>query len=188
MSFIPVTLLFGCGRLLLLLLPAQEWCRSGSMNAGLAFAASSLVLRKSRWWSRQKHLWGGNDVTVPHCQAWTGSRGPTKGQYPEQATASPPCPESTTGSQTKANRMTKTRRDYCANCLLWLSELRNRSVALSITKRNGIFLGQGQRKTSTRKAGKRLNFVLLLSCGSCLWKTPYATSISGNPFPLYHFR
>lgn len=37
--------------------------------------------------------------------------------------------------------------------------LSNRTVAVSIIKWKVTFLGQGQRKTSTHKAGKSLNFV-----------------------------
>lgn len=45
----------------LLLFPVQE-----QFPMGLAFAAPSFVLRKSRCWSHQKHLRDRSDVTVHH--------------------------------------------------------------------------------------------------------------------------
>lgn len=170
----------------LLLCPVQE-----QFPVGRTFAAPSLVLRKIKRWSRQKRLWGGSDVTVHHnsqcCQA-----GPDREDHERDNIQSK---QQLLHLAYRAQWVLKERRTEWPKqeetvvpsaCFVWLSELSNRSVAVSIIKWKATFLGRGQRKTRTHKAGKSLNFVLLPSCS--LWKTPSAILISGNLFPLYIFK
>lgn len=138
----------------LLLFPVQE-----QFPVGLAFAAPGFVLGKSERWSCQERLRDGSDVTVHHSsqccqhgQDWEDHKMgniQSKQQLLHLARRAQRVPKERPAEGPKQGEIVVPNA-----CFVWLSELSNASVAVSIIKGKATFLGQGQRKTSKHKARK----------------------------------